>query len=378
MQILKFKFVSSLIWAFTFSINVFAIELSPIHKPILIEQAGNYSYELPVNIYVTTEQLDKLDRLTEDLNYAQKRYDKCQVKLAVNEVLEVKNSDWLNQWESFWFNGGVQMTNWEKSFFSDNKMEQVNIFLVESLNWTIAGQGTWGVGYGQFLRNELASDSDKLFFDQHVIGNVVIGNYRAESTLAHELGHAGLNLTHSFDSKNLMSSYKSYEPVQFKNGIAQIPNDLEFTKAQCDEGIENNPFLRPVMLDFTSVADEIGNGVVSVDGNNIENDSCVLRLLYENDKYRIEYDYMGAEDVHGLDRFDITGAMMTKKNRMERPLNLNAESKLAQKICAGGSFVGKKILELKDEKTSEVRIEGTCTVNKNQDLKVMSLSCQTK
>lgn len=375
---MKTKLTCIFVFILAVSVRAPALTFEPISKAVTVEQSGSYRYELPLNIYITTAQLGHLDRLLSDLNYAQKKYDKCQIKLSLSELIEVKDSTWLNEWESFWFANANQLTNWEKSFFKNVKSSQINILLVESLNWTSAGQGTWGAGYAQFLRNEIPSEAEKLFFDQNAIGNVVIGDYRAESTLAHEIGHAGLNLEHSYDSKNIMNSIKSYEPIEFKNSVAQISTDLTFTAEQCAEGIKNNPFLRPVLPDFASVSDEIGNGVVTVNGKDIDSDACVLRLLYENNEYRIEYDYMGVADVKGLDRFDFNGAITTDKNTIERPLNLKPESKLAQKICEGSAFAGKKIFELKNEKSSEVRIEGVCLGDKAQKQEVLSLSCNVK
>lgn len=375
---MKTKLICIFASILTLAAQASALSIEPISKTVTIDQSGNYRYELPLSIYTTTEQLANLDRLLSDLNYAQKKFDKCQIKLSLSELIEVKDSTWLNEWESFWFASSNQLTNWEKSFFQNVKSGQVNILLVESLNWTSAGQGTWAAGYAQFLRNEIPSESEKLFFDQNAIGNVVIGNYRAESTLAHEIGHAGLNLEHSYDTKNIMNSIKSFEPIQFKNNVAQISTDLAFSDEQCAEGIKNNPFLRPVLPDLSLLADEIGNGVVTVNGKQIDNDLCVLRLLHENDEYRIEYDYMGVADVTGLHRFDFGNAITTNKNTMERPLNLKSDSKLAEKICAGRAFAGKKIFQLKDEKSSEVRIEGICLGDKLQKKEILSLHCKVK
>lgn len=360
------------------TVNSFALDLAPINKIIQLEQVASYNYELPIKLYVTSEQLARTDRLIEDLNYAQKRFDKCQIKLKVNEVLEVKNNKTLNEWESFWFGSGNTLTDWEKSFFAVNDLNQANILLVDNLNWTVDGQGTWGVGYGPFLIEELGQDSEKEFFINHGIGNVVIGNYRARSTLAHELGHAALGLTHTYDAKNLMSNYHSFEPIQFIDGVAQIPADLEFSQEQCNQGIKESIFLKPIFLNVESLLDNIGEGIVTINGKVIEKDDCVMRLLYENNEYRIEYDYMGAVDFAGLVRFDLAKSRMISPNHFEISVNMKSDNLMAQAICGTkANFSGIKSIQTNSAE-SKINYEGKCDNSEAPSKKMISLSCKLK
>lgn len=171
---------------------------------------------------------------------AQRKFDKCQVELRLGEIKTIDRPE-LEEWETFWFNSN-QLTEQERWLAEAEVPKGPTLIFVNSLNWTLEGQGTWAAAYAPFLLEHGAPN--KKFFREHMLGKVVIGKYRARWSVAHELGHALMNLQHLQHASNIMHTGAGYLSPQFDSDYLMISNlDPNFTREQCEAGIAASPYI---------------------------------------------------------------------------------------------------------------------------------------
>lgn len=175
-------------------------------------QRGVYTHELAINIvYLTGYPLEGAARredLRRELGYLQERFDACGLKVNVAGLYEMQGPSWVSQWETFWYNSN-SLSDHERFYFSHpDRPRGVTVLMVDSVNWTLAGQGTLGASYPRFRIEDGGAYDPSLvrFYRERMLGSVVVGLYRARWTLAHELAHGVLELQHSDDPNDLMFS----------------------------------------------------------------------------------------------------------------------------------------------------------------------------
>ncbi|MBL6991844.1 MAG: hypothetical protein ISR65_18825 [Bacteriovoracaceae bacterium] len=207
---------------------------------------SRYRYYFVLSVYSLSSQNLSKEQIKSRLAHAQSKFDDCGIYLGLDRIEYMNHPQWIEEWETFAFNNG-EISEWETWFFSQIFPRQNGIIYVDSLNWTMEGQGTWATGYGSFIHKHYQLDTaSKVFYDDYMVGHVVMGLYRASWTLAHELGHAILNLEHVDNPKDLMFNGAQAGTPQFdSSGLLISDNNPRFTPKQCAKGILDNPRLLP-------------------------------------------------------------------------------------------------------------------------------------
>lgn len=199
-----------------------------------------YDYEAEVHIHNFNQNYTK-DEIDQEIRRAQKYFDKCKVKLAV-KTYKTSYDPLFNEWETYWFNND-KISEFELVLAQPQFQNPVNIIFLDSINWTINGQGTWAVAYAGYLATELPPN-DVSYLNNHMHGTIVMGRYRARWTLAHELGHLLFGLRHSASPRNVMQTGTGFDPPQFdSNGLYISNRQPRFTPEQCRVGISQANFL---------------------------------------------------------------------------------------------------------------------------------------
>ena len=226
---------------YTFAIN--QITISPLNNNIEIKYENqNYKKSVTVDLYMANG--NSLEEIYSSFQYAQKKLNKCHIKLKLNKIYTISSYRDFKLWETFTFNN-FEITQWEKDFFGTAKKGNKVLFL-ESLNWSFEGIGTWGFGYASFTQEyfELENKDQLKLFKEKMIGTAVIGKYRAEWTLVHEIAHAVFNIDHTYLPNNIMNPGKMWQDASFdQNNILitdKYPNyDPVFTEEQCKTAINS-------------------------------------------------------------------------------------------------------------------------------------------
>ncbi len=219
------------------------IQGEPLTKPgfTLIYQSDKnkiptkYDRYIKINLILTPSRLASREVLLEEVGYMQRKLDPCAIFIWLDRVYLIEGGNEFNFWETFWFNGN-KLTNWETHLFGSHfPNENPAIIWVESLNWTLEGQGTLASAYAPFLLedNLLTSVFEQQFFMKYMKGHSIIGRYRAPWTMLHELAHALFNLPHVSDPGNIMHSGAMAGTPEYDDFILVTPLDPIFNEEQC-------------------------------------------------------------------------------------------------------------------------------------------------
>ena len=219
------------------------ITISPLNNKIKIKYENqNYLKSVAVDLYMANG--NTLNEISTSFQYAQKKLNKCRIKLKVNNIYTISSYTDFKLWETFTFNN-FEITQWEKDFFTVASKGNKVLFL-ESLNWSYEGIGTWGFGYAPFIQEyfELENKEQLKLFKEKMIGTAVIGKYRAEWTLVHEIAHAVFNIDHSYLPNNIMNPGRMWQDAGFDQDYILITDkypsyDPIFTKEQCSAAINS-------------------------------------------------------------------------------------------------------------------------------------------
>lgn len=202
---------------------------------IILFSLKSYSNTVKLDVVYSESQSDQFSRLKKDLEYANSLYKKCHVQFEIQNIVKAPQQSSIDEWETFWFNGNGKLSVWEQGFNELKKHNKV-ILLVDSINWTQNGFGTWAVGYAPFLKaSGYLNSSEFTYFEEYLEGSVVLGKYRAQYTLAHELGHALFDFEHTNEYKNLMANRKYGNEITFKDGELTIYEYSELSISQCEK-----------------------------------------------------------------------------------------------------------------------------------------------
>lgn len=233
------------IFVLLYSNHIFAnnIQIKPLDKNIAIKYDDrSYQKELAIDLYLT--QGNTFEEIHSSLQYAQKKLNKCSIKLKVEKLYRVYSYSDFELWETFTFNN-FEITKWEQDFFRNAKKGNKVLFL-ESLNWSFEGIGTWGFGYAPFTQEyfELENQNELELFKDKMIGAAVIGKYRAKWTLVHEIANAIFNIDHSYEANNIMNPGRMWQDASFDENHILITNrypnyDPIFTKEQCSQALKS-------------------------------------------------------------------------------------------------------------------------------------------
>lgn len=219
-----------------FSVSLLASDIS-LNRKLSINQIkgnGEYTHQILLDLYIGEKDIPLLDNIQKEIQYSQKKLDKCNILIQLNEVRVINFPSWFYEFESVEFNGGA-VSKWEKEFYSQVPSKSTGILYVDSLDWTIGNNGTVAVAYGPFLLdlNIVNDQDDRNFIKEKLLGHSVLGKSRGKWTLVHEIGHSILNLTHVNDPQNIMY------PYDFGRNA-----DPEFSQEQCEKGKKNAPYVK--------------------------------------------------------------------------------------------------------------------------------------
>jgi len=203
-----------------------------------------YTYKAQLDIIALKSSGLTKKKIQKIISRAQNKFDKCDVEIQLGSIKLLERPD-LKDWENYWFTQDGEFTYYE-NWLASRKLPKTGITLifVDTLNWTIDGQGTWAAAYAPFLlEHELPNKS---FFKKKLQGTIIIGRYRATWTVAHELGHVLMNLEHFQDGRNIMhTGTGSFEPPQFNDNQFMISSlNPKFSKDQCKQGIKNSLYIK--------------------------------------------------------------------------------------------------------------------------------------
>jgi len=174
--------------------------------------AARYTHEVRIRIFRTRPDFPTEERLRQDLERAQDAFDQCGVLIRVEGQSRVEAPSAFRFWETAEFGGDGRLTEWEKAFFSVIPAGSAGALFVHSLDWSIELNGITAAAYGAYMVRDLPPASrlvrepaETAFYEERMVGHAVLGEWSAPSTLAHELGHAVLDLAHDEDHEdNLM------------------------------------------------------------------------------------------------------------------------------------------------------------------------------
>ncbi|MCB0422949.1 MAG: hypothetical protein KDD61_18250, partial [Bdellovibrionales bacterium] len=220
----------------------FEVVQPDMSQPLVIKSkaslsvAGNrpqsyYEYVIQMNVYMTQVHWYSQEHLKQEFQLVQQALDVCKIKIEVKSVYDLAVPHWMTYWESFEFNEG-EVTDWERYFFSKFPESDAGILFVKSIDWTIGTDGTTAVGNAPFaIEKGLLKHSDEhQFYEDHIMGHAVVGKAgRSRWSMAHEIGHAILNLEHHDDPENIMF----FSQLRAQNS--------RFTQQQCDRAIQTSP-----------------------------------------------------------------------------------------------------------------------------------------
>lgn len=195
-----------------------------------------YTHVADLHVYLTAQHTRPLAGIKTELNRAQEKFDRCRIYLRLRSVNRLAAPPLLAQWESLEF--GMGLTPWERALFVLAPAYSAGIVYVDSLDWTIGRNGITAVGYAPFIETEtdyLKDDAERAFYRVHMAGHAVLGRHSGQWTLAHELGHALMNLRHVGDQGNVM----------FGGQMARNEK-LGFSESQCEQGRANAPWVKRV------------------------------------------------------------------------------------------------------------------------------------
>lgn len=181
---------------------------------------------IPLDLYLNDQSIKDIERIKIEFKNAQSKLKKCGIQIKINKVFDYKSNDEFQAFESVEFNN-ARISAWEKDFFSSVQGLVPNVLYVNSMDWTIDDNGTIAIAYPEFYSEKIthSDENQKKFYENKMLGNTVLGNFRGPWTLTHELGHALFNLKH--DDNNP-------ENIMFPLGFARSTNP-EFNKEQCDQ-----------------------------------------------------------------------------------------------------------------------------------------------
>lgn len=222
------------IYSIVLSISYMLISMATSYAQV------DYKHEVKIDIHNFNQVYSKQE-IQDELARTQAYLDKCQIRLNIQSYYESTNPDFM-EWETYWFNSDV-ITSFENILEKPEYKKNVNIIFLDSINWTIRGQGTWAIAYASYLAKDLPP-TDVQYFKDHLQGSIVMGRYRARWTLAHELGHLLFGLRHIPDARNVMHTGTGFHSPEFDSEGLYITNRrVLFTQEQCDEGIINGEYL---------------------------------------------------------------------------------------------------------------------------------------
>jgi hypothetical protein len=207
----------------------------PEEKPL-----PGYTHQAELDVFVTREDFPSLEQVLGMAAQAQKAFDACRVRLRVRSYTILAASDEFRAWESAELFSFGSVSDWEKAFFSLTRPRSAGVLFVESINLSVGLNGVTAVAYGPYMVRDLPpedrlirDESEIPFFLERMAGYAVLGESARTSTLAHELGHAVLDLPHEpADQGNLM--FPQYD----RGGEGLTP-------AQCRRGLANAQRARP-------------------------------------------------------------------------------------------------------------------------------------
>lgn len=210
-----------------------------------------YTHQADLNFIFLKSWNEERKNLPDIINRLQKSFDTCKIFLNIEGLYNLENTEEvdfnLEEWETFWFNSD-EISPYERVIFSKKLPGKNNVLFLDSLNFTLEGQGTMGIAYPQFLLDHYlqGKSEQRSFFQERMMGNAVLGLYRARWTLAHELGHALMNLEHIEDDfQNIMWSGKEHFTPEFDGYFLISNRKPEFSKAQCEKGYLS-PFIKVI------------------------------------------------------------------------------------------------------------------------------------
>lgn len=208
--------------------------------------AVSYSHSLELDISAAGD-LTK-DAIEQEMKRTQKYFDQCGIQIQYNYI-EKADIYPFREWETFWFNH-FELSPTEKEFAEIGHRSNAHLLFVDSLNWTLQGQGTWGAAYADYILDQLDSNPEILpFVHEELVGLSVVGKYRADWTVAHELAHVVLNLQHTKSEQNIMHSGHSQVHHSFdENGFLKSNLQPTFSKSQCEKKLDQNRYLRRLIL----------------------------------------------------------------------------------------------------------------------------------
>jgi hypothetical protein len=212
--------------------------------------SSDYTHYAAINVFFVQSSEVDLIEVKRVLAYAQQYFDRCNIYLHLGKAVALKAPAWFGEWENFWFDNDT-ITDWERNFFSLDLPDGNNLLLVDSLNWTLEGAGTVGSAYPSFLLDYYFQDDpqSRRFFVERMEGDLVVGRYRARWTIAHELGHAVMNLQHVDDDQgDIMWNGVVAGTPQYQNYFLLSAREPEFTEESCRRGRSNRPFVRELSL----------------------------------------------------------------------------------------------------------------------------------
>lgn len=195
------------------------------------------THRINISFYLSPEWSEDLAEVGNMVVEAQHLLSQCQIQLSIDSVFVVHSDEnELFHWETFEFNSG-RLTSWEKFFFSHVSPNNSAALFVNAIDWTYDLNGITAASYGQFVIDDhllKGHEQDRQFYQDHMMGSLVVGPVPSKFTLAHEIGHALLNLKHEEDPNNIMfPQYKKRNP--------------RFSHEQCEYAKNFAPKVKPIL-----------------------------------------------------------------------------------------------------------------------------------
>lgn len=203
------------------------------------------TYTHVLDLEVSRATLLGEEEIAKEMKVTQEYFNQCGILIRYTFKREVDPD--LQDWEAFWYND-YKISDVENKFGMNNQFKKPHLLFVDNVNWTLKGQGVWGVAYASYLLDQMKMPSEtKDFMLKNLMGLIVVGQYRAKWTVAHELAHAILNLEHIDDKNNIMDSGQSEENFEFEeNGQLKTSLKPTFSISQCEQKKFENHFLKPL------------------------------------------------------------------------------------------------------------------------------------
>lgn len=188
-------------WSWGFS-RTYPVSQIPVPKSLKSSHKGNLQITIDIHIPRATQL--ELPSVLKEIQLAQKVWRQCQIDVQVSKIFSSDfDPDMALDFETYSFYH-YAVSDDEKALFDNPSMiERPTVTYVGYIDWSYDIGGTRAISYPEFILPKVAK-ADLNFFRSKMLGSVILGQLRDESTLAHELGHSLFNLKHSSQNKNLM------------------------------------------------------------------------------------------------------------------------------------------------------------------------------